>query len=94
MPNLIVRLHSKENRTPSPEVGSNFVEMIRDGGVAEFLALFSCASCLIYVDPAFENLMPATGAPVPEERVEGLLAVELAQGRRRSALRLAIVPSC
>lgn len=91
MPSLIVTLRSKENRTPSAEVGSNLVEMIRNGGVGEFLALFSCASCLIYVDPTFENPMRATGAPLPEERVEGLLAVELARGRRRPALRLAIV---
>lgn len=54
MASQIVTLRSRENRTTPAEVGSNPVEIIRDGGVGELLALFSCASCLIYTDPAFE----------------------------------------
>ena len=46
--------------------GLSIMELVRDGGIDEMLALCggncSCATCQIYVDPAFANLLPPVSA--------------------------------
>lgn len=45
------------------QAGLSVMEIIRDNGFDELLALCggccSCATCHVYVDPAFSNLLPA-----------------------------------
>jgi ferredoxin, 2Fe-2S len=45
------------------EEGYSLMEVIKNGGVDELLALCggccSCATCHVYVDPAFANLLPS-----------------------------------
>ena len=62
MPQLTVTTRDGETRTV--ETGSSYtvMEAMRDGGVDELLALCggvcSCATCHVYVDPAFREALP------------------------------------
>ena len=63
MPNVIVVTRQGDERTLTGEVGLTVMEIIRDGGVDELLALCggccSCATCHVHVDPAFaDRLQP------------------------------------
>jgi 2Fe-2S ferredoxin len=57
MPKLIVVTREGEESTIEGEVGLSVMEVIRDNGVDELLALCggccSCATCHVHVDPAF-----------------------------------------
>ena len=62
MPKLIVRLREGEEREVEAEAGLSVMEVIRDAGIDEILALCggccSCATCHVHVDPAFADLLP------------------------------------
>ncbi len=57
MPQLIVVLRNGEERTITGEAGLSVMEVIRDSGIDEILALCggccSCATCHVHVDPEF-----------------------------------------
>jgi ferredoxin, 2Fe-2S len=59
MPQLIVVTRDGEERTVEGEVGLSVMEVIRDHGFDELLALCggccSCATCHVHVDPAFAD---------------------------------------
>jgi 2Fe-2S ferredoxin len=61
MPKLIVELRGGEERVLEGEAGLSVMEVIRDGGIDEILALCggncSCATCHIHIDPAFAGLL-------------------------------------
>ncbi len=63
MPQLVVTTREGEERTIDAVAGLNVMEAIRDAGVDELLALCggccSCATCHVYVDPAFAGILPA-----------------------------------
>ncbi len=63
MPKLIVTTRDKEESVIDSEGGRSVMEVIRDAGVDELLALCggccSCATCHVYVDPAFAGTLPA-----------------------------------
>jgi 2Fe-2S ferredoxin len=63
MPQLIVTTREGEIRTIDAKPGLSAMEAIRDAGIDELLALCggccSCATCHVYVDPAFAALLPA-----------------------------------
>jgi ferredoxin, 2Fe-2S len=63
MPQLIVVTRTGEERTVEGEVGLSVMEVIRDNGFDELLALCggccSCATCHVHVDPAFADRLPA-----------------------------------
>ena len=63
MPKLIVVTRDGEEREIDGEAGLSVMEVIRDAGVDELLALCggccSCATCHVYVDPAFADALPA-----------------------------------
>ncbi|WP_174286910.1 2Fe-2S iron-sulfur cluster-binding protein [Sphingomonas bacterium] len=63
MPTLIVTTREGEERSLEGEAGLSVMEVIRDGGVDEILALCggccSCATCHVHVDPAFADKLPA-----------------------------------
>ena len=59
MPKLIVVTREGEERAIEGEAGLSVMEVIRDGGIDEILALCggccSCATCHVHVDPAFAD---------------------------------------
>jgi len=63
MPKLIVVTREGEESTIEGEAGLAVMEVIRDNGFDELLALCggccSCATCHVYVDPAFADRLPA-----------------------------------
>jgi|TARA_R110000782_G_scaffold144321_1_gene237201 2Fe-2S ferredoxin len=63
MPKLIVVNRAGEEKSVEGDTGLSVMEVIRDNGFDELLALCggccSCATCHVYVDPAFEAALPA-----------------------------------
>jgi ferredoxin, 2Fe-2S len=63
MPKLIVVTREGDEREIEGEVGLSVMEVIRDAGIDELLALCggccSCATCHVHVDPAFADKLPA-----------------------------------
>jgi 2Fe-2S ferredoxin len=62
MPKLIVTLRDGEEREITGESGLSVMEVLRDAGIDEILALCggccSCATCHVHVDPAFAAKLP------------------------------------
>jgi ferredoxin, 2Fe-2S len=65
MPKLIVTTRDGAVQELNGDVGLSVMEIIRDGGVDELLALCggccSCATCHVYVDPAFAGKVGPMG---------------------------------
>lgn len=63
MPKLIVVTRSGEEREVTSGAGLSVMEVIRENGFDELLALCggccSCATCHVYVDPEFAAKLPA-----------------------------------
>jgi ferredoxin, 2Fe-2S len=74
MPKLIVVTREGETREIDGEAGLSVMEVIRDAGIDELLALCggccSCATCHVHVDPVFQDRLP----PMSEDEDE-LLAI-------------------
>jgi 2Fe-2S ferredoxin len=62
MPRLIVTTRTGEERQLEAKANGTVMETIRDNGIDEVLALCagccSCATCHVYVDPAFGARVP------------------------------------
>ena len=62
MPKLIVVTREGEEREIDGDAGLSVMEIVRDAGIDELLALCggccSCATCHIHVDPAFVDKLP------------------------------------
>ena len=62
MPKLIVVTREGEEREIMGETGLSVMEVIRDAGIDEVLALCggccSCATCHVHVDPEFASKLP------------------------------------
>ena len=62
MPKLIVVTREGEEREIDGDAGLSVMEVIRDAGIDEMLALCggccSCATCHVHVDPAFADKLP------------------------------------
>jgi 2Fe-2S ferredoxin len=62
MPKLIVTLREGEEREITGESGLSVMEVLRDAGIDEILALCggccSCATCHVHVDPEFAAKLP------------------------------------
>ena len=65
MPQLIVVMRNGEEKTITGEAGLSVMEVIRDAGIDEILALCggccSCATCHVHVDPEFADKLPKLG---------------------------------
>lgn len=63
MPKLIVVNRAGEEQAVEGDTGLSVMEVIRDSGFDELLALCggccSCATCHVYVNPAFAGALPA-----------------------------------
>jgi 2Fe-2S ferredoxin len=63
MPKLIVVTREGETRTIEGETGLSVMEVIREAGIDELLALCggccSCATCHVHVDPDYADKLPA-----------------------------------
>ena len=63
MPNITVVNQSGEETSVEATNGRTLMEVIRDNGFDELLALCggccSCATCHIHIDPAFADQLPA-----------------------------------
>ena len=63
MPKMIVVTREGEEKEIEGEAGLSVMEVIRDAGIDELLALCggccSCATCHVHVDPAFVDKLPA-----------------------------------
>lgn len=74
MPQLIVVTREGEERAIAGTAGLSVMEVIRDAGIDELLALCggccSCATCHVHVDPSFADKLP----PMSEDEDE-LLAI-------------------
>ena len=66
MPQLIVTTREGEERAITGEAGLSVMEVMRDNGIDEILALCggccSCATCHVHVDPAFADKLPKMSA--------------------------------
>jgi ferredoxin, 2Fe-2S len=62
MPKLIVVTREGQEQAVEGETGLSVMEVIRDNGFDELLALCggccSCATCHVHVDPAFADKLP------------------------------------
>ncbi len=76
MPRLTVVTRAGEERTVDGEAGLSVMEVIKDHGFDELLALCggccSCATCHVHVDPAFVDRLP----PISEDEEDLLDSVE------------------
>jgi ferredoxin, 2Fe-2S len=65
MPKLIVTTRDGAVKELNGDIGLSVMEIIRDGGVDELLALCggccSCATCHVHVDPAFADKINPMG---------------------------------
>ena len=62
MPKLVVTTREGEEMTLDGQIGLSVMEVIRDAGIDELLALCggccSCATCHVLVDPDFADRLP------------------------------------
>ena len=63
MPKMFVVTREGDEKEIEGEAGLSVMEVIRDAGIDELLALCggccSCATCHVHVDPAFADKLPA-----------------------------------
>lgn len=63
MPELVIVTREGEEKTLDAAAGISVMEVIRDNGIDELLALCggccSCATCHVHVEPSFMDKLPA-----------------------------------
>lgn len=63
MPKIVVVNRAGEEKTVDADAGLSVMEAIRDNGFDELLALCggccSCATCHVFIDPAFMGKLPS-----------------------------------
>jgi len=93
MPLLTVVTREGEERALNGEIGLSVMEVIRDGGIDEILALCggncSCATCHVHVDPAFANKLP----PMSEDENDLLDSVDSRDATSRLSCQIPFGPA-
>ncbi len=92
MPKLIVELRDGIERELNGEAGLSVMEVIREGGIDEILALCggncSCATCHVYIDAERASLLP----PISGEEDDLLDGSEHRTERSRLSCQLICAP--
>jgi 2Fe-2S ferredoxin len=90
MPEIIVTTREGETAPITVKAGISLMEALRDGGYDELLALCggccSCATCHVYVDPAFADKLP----PMSEDENELLDSSSHRNGTSRLACQIKV----
>lgn len=90
MPQLTVTTRDGETRTLEAPVGMSVMEVIRDGGLDELLALCggvcSCATCHVFVDPDCAGLAP----PISEDESDLLDSSSHRDARSRLSCQIRV----
>ena len=93
MPLLTVITREGEERAITGETGLSVMEVIRDGGIDEILALCggncSCATCHVHVDPAFAAKLP----PISEDENDLLDSVDSRDATSRLSCQIPFGPA-
>ena len=93
MPKLIVTTRDGAVQELNGDVGLSVMEIIRDGGVDELLALCggccSCATCHVHVDPAFAAILP----PMSEDEDDLLESSDHRVATSRLSCQLPFTPA-
>ncbi len=88
MPKLIVTTRDGEVKEISGDTGLTVMEVIRDGGIDELLALCggccSCATCHVYIDAEFASAL----APMSEDENDLLDSSDHRDARSRLSCQL------
>lgn len=101
MPKLIVVTREGEEREVTGEAGLSVMEVIRDNGFDELLALCggccSCATCHVHVDPEFADKLPPMSADEddlldtsPDRNESSRLSCQIPFGPELDGLRVTI----
>lgn len=92
MPKLIVVTREGTESTVEAETGLSVMEVVRDAGFDEMLALCggccSCATCHVYVDPAFADKLP----PISEDENDLLDSSDHRNETSRLSCQLTMTP--
>ncbi|HLG89162.1 MAG TPA: 2Fe-2S iron-sulfur cluster-binding protein [Alphaproteobacteria bacterium] len=103
MPRLVVTTREGEEKHLESEAGLSIMEVIRDAGIGELLALCggccSCATCHVYVESAFEDRLP----PMSDDEndlldgsdhrtLQSRLSCQIRFGEALDGLRVTIAP--
>ena len=101
MPKLVVTTREGEERELEGQSGLTVMEIIREAGLDELLALcggcLSCATCHVHVDPAFFDALPAVSEDEDDlldstshRRATSRLSCQIRFGERLDGLRVTI----
>lgn len=90
MPNVTIVTRSGEEHQLAADLGLSLMEVIRDAGIDELLALCggccSCATCHVKVDPRFANVLP----PISEDENDLLDSSDHRDARSRLSCQVQI----
>jgi 2Fe-2S ferredoxin len=103
MPKLLVTNRGGVESAVNAENGLSVMEIAREAGIDELLALCggccSCATCHVYVDPAFAGLLPPMSADEDDllessghRRPESRLSCQIKFGDALDGLKIEIAP--
>ncbi|WP_380879656.1 ferredoxin [Sphingomonas sp. DBB INV C78] len=103
MAELIVVTRDGEEQTLAAAEGLSIMEVTRDGGIDELLALCggccSCATCHVYVDPGFSDRLPPMSADENDlldgsdhRNANSRLCCQIVMSEALSGLRVVIAP--
>ena len=104
MPRLIVVNTRGEETVLEGRVGRSLMDVMRDNGVEDLQALCggscACATCHVWVDPAFMNRLPEMGSQendmldcVEERRENSRLSCQLQMNEALDGIRVTVAPA-
>ena len=103
MPKLLIASREGEQATVDAEAGLTVMELVRDAGFGDSFGLCggvrSCATCHVYVDPAFADRLPAMSDEESDlldgsddRRPNSRLSCQIPFGENLDGLKVEIAP--